>query len=82
MDTIAATNIVAILILTSILNYYSLSMTSPYPRVVIENFQYPHVRLLTYFALYCLSYVNPIVALLAFMIVTFLYLDYINLART
>lgn len=74
-------NVCCIVVLSGILMVYGLSMSSPYPRWAIEPFQYPHVRLATYMALYALSYMNPIVALLAFMIVIFLHLDFINLTR-
>lgn len=74
-------NIIAILILSSIIIYYSLSMTSPYPRIVLEYFQYPYVRLMVYLSVYFLSYSNPIVALLAFIVVMFLHLDYVNLSK-
>lgn len=76
-----AINLACIFILMSLLVVYGLSMSTPYPRMIIEQFQYPHIRLFTYLSLYALSYMNPIVALLAFMIVLFLHLDFVNLTK-
>lgn len=81
MATTVVVNIISILVLSSIIIYYSLSMTSPYPQVIMEQFQYPYVRLIVYLSIYVLSYVNPIVALLALMVVMFLHLDYVNLSK-
>lgn len=78
-DTTTVINGVLCIVLFGILVTIGLDMKVPYPKKMLELFDQPLVRLLTYVALYHLAYYNPVVSLLCFMCVIFLHIDYVNL---
>lgn len=72
-------NVLLIVMLSLWLVVYGLNVRRAYPRAVIEAFSQPHVRLLLWMGVYALSYINPIVGLLAAVGLALLHLDYVNL---
>jgi len=79
MDFLIIFNLILIMVLTALLMVYGLRIEKPYPKWLIEYFEEPYVRLLTYIGVYVASYMNPIVGLLGGMAVLFLHLDVVNL---
>lgn len=81
MRNIMVANTIIIITLCLIMFLYSLDIKTPFPRFVLLYFDNPMVRIIVYFAVYCISFYNPIIALLTMLIVITVHLDYINLSK-
>jgi hypothetical protein len=60
---------------------YGLDLKKPYPRWVIEIYDEPIARFFSCVAIYILACWSPMVALLVALMIVFLHLDHINLAK-
>ena len=78
-DVVITANAVVCMVLFALLVMYGLDMKVPYPRKIVQAFDEPYIRVLTYFAVYYVAYYNPIISVLLFMCVMLLHIDYINL---
>lgn len=79
VETRVACNSMISILLFCVLVAYGLDMRVPYPQYVIDAFDKPVVRILSYISLYLMAYYNPIISILMFMCLMFLHIDYINL---
>ena len=75
-------NIVIILIITSLIFYYSLDIKTKYPKWVIIGFNEPIIRFLIYLLVFGLTFYNPLVAFVLLIGVVMLHLDYNKLCHT
>lgn len=66
-------------ILVFILLEYSINIKKPYPSWVVKHFQEPYIRFMSYFFIYLLACVNPLISLLCMFVVVFIHIDFINL---
>lgn len=73
--------IVASFILLIVIDY-GLNLQKPYPQWIIEMFDEPIVRFTFYVAIYTLACWSPLLSVLLALMVVFLHLDHINLAKT
>lgn len=60
---------------------YGLDLQKPYPRWVIEMYDEPIARFISCVVIYILACWSPILALLVALMIVFLHLDHINLAK-
>ena len=72
-------NFIIFIILISIIIFYSIQNKKPYPKLILNAFNEPIYRFLTYLILYLISAYNPIFGLLSILILIPMHLDYINL---
>lgn len=73
-------NAVIVIALVIYLTFVSCNMKQPYSHTVYEYFSEPMVRVCAYLGIFVISEYNPVIALLAMMIVVFLHMDYNNLS--
>lgn len=77
--TIALNMIVLFIVLTTIV-LYGLNIKVPYPRYIINNFNEPLIRFLSYIALYFLCAYNQLLGLFFGLGLLLLHIDFINLS--
>jgi hypothetical protein len=78
-NTVAFTLLVATLLVT--ITHYGIDMHKPYPLWVMDMFAEPLVRFISYVCVYLVACYNPFIAVLLAVILVFLHIDYINLAK-
>ena len=61
---------------------YGLDLRKPYPQWVIEYFDEPPIRFISYVFIFFLACWSPLLSVLLAILVVFLHLDHINLAKT
>lgn len=74
-------HVALITICVIILGEYGVDMKKFYPSWVINIFEEPLARFLSVVVIYFVACVSPIIATLLALIVVFIHIDYINLAR-
>lgn len=72
-------NIICLIILVFIISLYGLNMKMPYPKVILETFNEPLTRFITYIFLYIICIYNPVLGLISGICILLLHIDYINL---
>jgi hypothetical protein len=83
-EGIATHNLVFIIVasvLVLVIADYGIDMHKLYPMWVMEMFEEPIVRFMLYVAIYLLACFNPVLSILLALVVIFLHIDYINLAK-
>jgi hypothetical protein len=72
-------NIIILLIIILIISSYCLNVRIPYPKNIINNFNEPIIRFVSYILIYCICVYNPILGLFSGVGILLLHIDYINL---
>lgn len=74
------TNLMIIIMATTLISMYGLNMRQPYPQKVIASFSEAHIRFICYAGIYLLgSLYNGVVMLVIMVGVLLLHMDYLNL---
>ncbi len=72
-------NFIIFIVLLLIIILYSIQNKKPYPKMILNRFNEPIYKFLTYITLYLISAYNPIFSILSILILIPMHLDYINL---
>lgn len=78
-NTVAFILFVAVLLVT--LTEYGIDMHKPYPSWVMDLFEEPLARFVAFVCVYLVACYNPFIAILLAIVLVFLHIDYINLAK-
>jgi len=62
-----------------IISIFGLDMKEPYPKELIQLYNEPYIRFLSYMLVYALTFYNNTLSILGLFGVLMLHLDYINL---
>lgn len=62
-----------------IISIFGLDMKEPYPKQLIQLYNEPYIRFLSYMLVYALTFYNNTLALVGLLGVLMLHIDYINL---
>lgn len=72
-------NFLILILLIIIISIFALDMKEPYPFFIIKLYSEPYVRFLSYMIVYALTFYNNVIAIMVFIGVLLLNLDYVNL---
>lgn len=78
MDELFILLVAALLV---IITEFGVDMRKPYPAWVMDLFEEPMARFIAYVCVYLIACYNPFIAILLAIILVFLHIDYINLAK-
>jgi hypothetical protein len=65
-----------------IISIFGLDMKEPYPKKIIQIYNEPYVRFISYMFVYALTFYNNSIAIVGLIAVLLLHIDFINLVVT
>jgi hypothetical protein len=65
-----------------IISIFGLDMKEPYPQKIIQMYNEPYIRFMSYMFVFALTFYNNSIAILALIAILLLHIDFINLVVT
>lgn len=75
-------NLLILITMMIIISIFGLDMKEPYPKELIQLYNEPYVRFISYMFVYALTFYNNSIAIVGLIAVLLLHIDFINLVVT
>lgn len=77
-----ALNTLLVVVLYFVVSIWALDVRIPFPRWMIVGFREPYIKIAAYLGVYALSYYNPVISILALVMVVMLHSNDVGLLGT